>query len=221
MLCVRYFYCTAARRGFIFFGELWIGLHILDADYKVNMSYVTSSSGGVELPKLHVVLEKAGMIVPGWAYASKKLVEGNKGMAALGVGLGIVAIMLMMAGWVAYTAKSGMTSQWLGARHPNEIRLSDNYARPRGNDKTDTFLGHGVGPEFVEQPNYVLGNEDLLRTALNKFNRLKAQGAQVSDWKTFWAAYRAENSDDLDNSMYDFGDNFDSKKLRGASIGTK
>lgn len=200
------------------------------------MSYVTTSGGG--LAESGHLLEKIGNVVPGWGYAGRKLVASSKDSSPLSnvdkvkVGLAIaagVAVVLLLISLMASTGilaakqekleKSGMTSQWLGVRHPNEIRLTDNYARPGGNDKHDTFLGHGVGPEFVEQPNYVLENEDLNKSAILKYNRLKAQGAQVSDFKTFLDAYRAENGTDLSSSMYDFGDGFDSKKLRRAGLG--
>lgn len=197
------------------------------------MSYVTTSGGG--LAESGHLLKKIGNVVPGWGYAGRKMVaaakdgvplsNADKLKAGLAIAAG-VAVVLLLISLMASTgvlaskqSKSGMTSQWLGVRHPDEIRLTDNYARPGGNNKHDTFLGHNVGPEFVEQPNYVLENEDLNKSAILKYNRLKAQGAQVSDFKTFLAAYRAENGTDLETSMYDFGDGFDSKKLRSAGIG--
>jgi hypothetical protein len=207
-----------------FFRRTLSRLHILDATYLVDMSYVTSYGGG----SAGSLLQQAGNVVPGWAYAGRKLVAGeshsglDKLKIGLSIGAGVVAILLLIVGLKYaddHRKKSGMTSQWLGARHPNEVRLTDLGRSRLTTEKKDTFLGHGVGPEFVEQPNYVLGQEDMQRTALSKWNRLKAQGAQVADWKTFWAAYRAENSDDLDASMYDFGDGFDSKKLEKSTLG--
>jgi hypothetical protein len=110
----------------------------------------------------------------------------------------------------------------MGAAGTRTIQRSDSYAWKGSPNKEETFLNHGVGPEFVEQPNYLLGQEDLQRTALRKYTTLKASGAPVSDWPTFWAAYKTENADDLSASMYDFGaDGFKgtSRDLRTAAIG--
>lgn len=202
------------------------------------MSYVTTSGGG--LGETGALLQKAGNFVPGWLYAGKKMsvaASSNQKMSksdmvktGLAVAAGVVAVLLLVLGLpiaigiaeARAKPKSGMTTQWLGARHPNEVRLSDGIlGNPSSGMKHDTFLGGNVGPEFVEQPNYVLGNENMMRTALAKYNRLKASGAQVSDWKTYWAAYSADNSDDLSDSLYDFGaDGFNPKALRKAGVGT-
>lgn len=202
------------------------------------MSYVTDSSygGGAKLDEL---MEFGVSLVPGLGYVRRVAKPGFEmtsvagALALASVLVGVFLLSSIASGWAAWGIgyKSGMVGngQWLGARHPNEIRLSDSSmmgSTAGRRDKRDTFFsGNAVGPEFVEQPNYVLGNENLMRTALSKFNRLKAQGAAVGTWPVFWAAYKAENSDDLDGSMYDFGDDnatsgFDPHKLRVAGIGS-
>jgi hypothetical protein len=132
--------------------------------------------------------------------------DGAKAMVA--GALGVVAVMLMVVKLHEIVMpKSGMVGygQWLGAQH--NIQRSDVYGdKKRTAAISPFFSGNAVGPEFVEQPNYVLGQQDMMRTALTKFNRLKSSGAPVGAWAPYWAAYQAENADDLSASMYDFGD---------------
>lgn len=182
------------------------------------MSYVTSYGGNGATD----MLQTAGNVVPLWAYAGRKMAaketSGWQNMALIGSAL-VVGALLATAMFIGFPVAlafaipaSGMASNpghsWrgTGAAGTNTIKRSDSYAWAGSPNKMDTFLGRGVGPEFVEQPNYVLGQENMQRSALSKYTRLKAQGAQVGSWPVFWAAYKAENSDDLDTSMYDFGD---------------
>lgn len=191
------------------------------------MSYVSTSGGG-----LSEVLHSGRFIVPGWGYAKEQLSMGNRVKAGALAALGVVVVLLFFVGLptaigVAAARKSGFSDEgiaWrgMGAAGTDTVKRSDGYSWARSADKKDTFLNHGVGPEFVEQPNYLLGQEDMQRHALTKWNNLKASGAAVSDWPTFWAAYKAENADDLSASMYDFGsDGFkgSSKELRAAGLG--
>ena len=195
------------------------------------MSYVTSYGGG----NIGDMMQVAGNFVPGFAYAGRltdepgyQLLSLNGAKAMLAIGAGIVAVLLMISGFpvlwerigMSPVTKSGMTAPgvWMGAQH--NIQRSDVYGDKKRSTAISPFLGSGVGPEFVEQPNYVLGNENMQRTALVKYNRLKLSGAAVGTWPVFWAAYKTENSDDLDSSMYDFGDGMiDSKKFMEASRG--
>lgn len=192
------------------------------------MSYV-SASGGAIADRLQMAQD----FVPGWGYAGRQLQGGHKYKAGLAFAVGLVVLLLFLIGLPTaigiaasrnsgFNDGSGMSWRGMGAAGTDTIRRSDAYSYPRSADKSDTFLNHGVGPEFVEQPNYLLGQEDMQRHALTKWNRLKQTGSPVSDWPTFWAAYKAENSDDLGASMYDFGsDGFkgSAKELRGAGLG--
>jgi hypothetical protein len=191
------------------------------------MSYVSASGGGFA-----DVLKKGRYVVPLWGYAAGQLDDGNKIAAGLLVAAGAIIVMLFVVGLptaigvAAYRASGfqdgGMAWRGMGAAGTDTVKRSDGYSWSRSADKKDTFLNHGVGPEFVEQPNYLLGQEDMQRHALSKWNHLKASGSPVSDWPTFWAAYKAENSDDLSASMYDFGsDGFkgSAKELQGAGLG--
>lgn len=196
------------------------------------MSYV-SASGGSGLAVVGNLAGKLQDVVPGWGYASRKLTLGNPStgsiaLAVVAMLVGAFIVVMAFKGFVQMFMTSGFQDgngiAWrgMGAAGVDTIRRSDGYSYPRSADKKDTFLNHGVGPEFVEQPNYLLGQEDMQRHALSKWNRLKQSGAAVSDWPTFWAAYKAENSDDLGASMYDFGsDGFkgSAKELQGAGLG--
>lgn len=194
------------------------------------MSYVSSGGAGSAAS----VFTTLGHVVPGFTLIGQSIETGNKSKLGLGVGIFIVTVGILIATvGISSTLigssdkKSGFSSDdigWrgMGAANSDTVRRSDAYSWARSADKGDTFLNHGVGPEFVEQPNYLLGQEDMLRHALTKWNNLKASGALVSDWPTYWAAYKAENADDLSASMYDFGsDGFkgSAKELRSAGIG--
>lgn len=195
------------------------------------MSY-SSTSGGAWSDVGHFA-GKLQDVVPGWGFASRKLTLGNPSwttiaMAVVAMLVGAFVIIVAAKGLVQLPMKSGfndgsgMSWRGMGAAGTDTIRRSDGYSYPKSADKKDTFLNHGVGPEFVEQPNYILGQEDMQRHALSKWNHLKLTGAAVSDWPTFWAAYKAENADDLSASMYDFGsDGFkgSAKELRGSGLG--
>ena len=194
------------------------------------MSYVTNYGGGETAASLGAVLKKVGNVVPLWRAAGRLLkapgydVKSAATFAVAGYAVvGTLLLLAMVAGissWFGKNWNSGMVGggQWLGAQH--DIQRSDVYGDKKRSTAISPFLGSGVGPEFVEQPNYILGNENMQRTALAKFNRLKMSGAAVSTWPVFWAAYKADNSDDLDSSMYDFGDGMiDSKKFMSASRG--
>lgn len=193
------------------------------------MSYV-SASGGAAVD----VLDKGHYLVPLWGYAADQLRSGHRIYGGVLAVAGLIVVLLFLVGLptaigVAAARKSGfqdgsgMAWRGMGAAGTDTIKPSDPiFGYPRGANKKDTFLNHGVGPEFVEQPNYLLGQEDMQRHALTQWNRMKSSGAAVSDWPTYWAAYKAENADDLSASMYDFGsDGFkgSAKELRGAGLG--
>ena len=212
--------------------------------------YVVGTSGGaLDKEMLKTVLHKGGWIVPAWSNLAGQ-VDRVSGMTGVKGGLAkfgmVVASLLALAVtliFFSYSIKEwsskgfqGMATQTLGnpaiwgpggAAGTSLIKLSDPNHDPKiGTSMNQAFLGAQMGPEFVEQPNYVLGNENMQRTALNQFSRLKAKGL-AADWPTFWADYKANNADDLDVSMYDFGDGMadrpgavhTSKALKKAGLG--
>lgn len=179
------------------------------------------------------------LLVPGAAFMQDNARMSMKWI----VGLIVVVLFLLMmfVAWPVVAAKLsgfqgysgpiqtlGELTPWggaPGAAGTNTIKLSDPY-HDAGygtlkRDKTrDSFLGSSPGPEFVEQPNYVLGQENMLRTALNNFSRLKAKGL-AGDWTSYWANYQAENADDLSASLYDFGDDGTTSGFEGLAVAQK
>lgn len=192
--------------------------------YDSGSGYVVGTSGGamnLDSVKsgLSSLLDMGGWVVPGWTKLSTRVREAS--VPTL-IGLLIVAVMFGVLAWYGLggiyhrlAGFQGMSVQSLGnpaiwgpggAAGTALIQLSDPNHDPKfGSDMKQAFLNQGSGPEFAEQPNYVLGNENMQRTALNQFARLKAKGL-VNDWPTFWADYRANHADDLDVSLYDFND---------------
>jgi hypothetical protein len=109
-------------------------------------------------------------------------------------------------------ATLGNRTPWGGPPGPvteASLQLSDPAHDPKvGSSMRQPFLGTQTQPEFFEMPNYVLGNENMMRTALNNYTRLKANPGKmpVPDWSTYWAAYQANHADDLTDALYTFGE---------------
>jgi hypothetical protein len=183
------------------------------------------------------VADAVGLLVPGAAFAWKnRPLSGyapSKDNWKFYLGLLVAVVFLLVAVPMLHQklAGEGMSVQTLGrgyvwggppgAAGTSTIKRSDALGDTGSREKAaDTFLGRSFGPEFNEQPNYVLGQQNHERVALNKYSKMKAAWKPIRDdkgnvinplpsWSTVWKQYRNENSDDLEASLYDFGDGFE------------
>jgi hypothetical protein len=205
-----------------------------DGGYVVNSG---GYNGGMDLPE--PLCEAGKLFIPGVAYAMehrdvmwKRVVGIIVALLFLFVFISAIYGWVKMGGFQGYVGQSpgiqtmGYAYAWGGAPGAaKNIKLSDPYHDAGAGKARDTFLGGNVGPEFVEQPNYILGQENMMRTALNNFQRLKAKGL-AGDWASYWKNYQAENADDLSASLYDFGDDgfeglTNAAKMRKAALGAR